>query len=79
MTPLPSPQSPWSQLSNKKILVENWLVGTGMGMEGRNQVAEECGGTEGGDGGGKSAQPDSGKAAYSKAPLRRDRILKEDY
>lgn len=26
MVPLPSPGSPWSQLSNKKILVENWLL-----------------------------------------------------
>lgn len=50
-----------------------------MGMEGRNQVAEECGGNEREDGGGKPGQPDSGKTAYSKTPLLRDRILKEGY
>lgn len=50
-----------------------------MGMEGRNQFAEVYGGNERGDGGGKPGQADSGKAAYSKAPLLRDRILKEGY
>lgn len=78
MAPLLSPQSPRSQLSNK-ILAENWLVRPGMGMEGRNQVAEECGGNERGDGGGKPGQSDSGKSAYNKTPLLRDGILKEGY
>ena len=65
MAPFLSPWSPWSQLSNK-ILAENWLVRPGMGMEGRNQVVEECGGNDREDGGGKAGSQTQGKLHIAK-------------
>lgn len=56
------PPPPWSQLSNKKILVENWLLRTGIGMRVRVRLWESGGGNGRGDWGGKLAQSDSRKA-----------------